>query len=56
VFYNSLDKIYCESTDTKIAPYDAKPSTDYLLLHVDDYGKIIKYAKQVQKELERCKK
>jgi len=56
VFYNSLDKIYCNSSNPKVSPYDAKPSTDYVLMPIDDYKGLYKYAKQVQKELERCKK
>ena len=55
VFYNSMDKIYCRpSTNNK--PYDAKPSTEYLLMHMDDYGRLYKWAKQKEKDLERCRK
>jgi len=56
VFYNDLERIYCRPSDTNKKEYTAKASTDYLLMSIDDYGKLFKYAKKVQKDLERCKK
>ena len=47
---------YCESTDPKEKPYEVPVNPDFYAMPIDDYGKIIKYVKQVQKDLERCKK
>lgn len=55
VFYNSMDKIYCRPS-SGAKPYDAKPTTDYILMHLDYYRDLYKYAKQVEKDLERCKR
>ena len=55
VFYNSMDRIYCKPSNGA-KPYDAKPTTEYLLLHADYYSDLYKYAKQVEKDLERCKR
>lgn len=55
VFYESMDRIYCRPS-TSAKPYDAVPSTEYLLMHVDYYGDLFKWAKQQEKDLERCRK
>ena len=50
-----MDRIYCRPS-TNAEPYDAKPTTEYLLLHIDQYRDLYKYAKQVEKDLERCRR
>lgn len=59
---NKVDDLYfyCESTDPKKKAYSiwvkeaAKES--YLGMPIEDYGEIVKYAKQVKKDLERCRR
>ena len=59
---NKTDPLFfhCESTDPKAKGYsiwltDAERE-GYLGLPIEDYRAIVKYAKQVQKDLERCRK
>lgn len=49
---------YCESTDAKKKAYTvwANEAMDYVHMPIEDYAAILKYAKQKQKELERCEK
>ena len=51
---------YCESTDVEKDPYSIwatqAAEESYLGMPLDDYREIVKYIKQVQKDLERCKK
>ena len=61
VIDNKKDDLYfyCENTDrTKKAfsIWGAKAAElNYIGMPLDDYASILKYAKQIQKELERCK-
>jgi hypothetical protein len=51
---------YCESTNPKEKAYsiwvtDAEKQ-GYLGMPIDDYRALLKYAKQIEKDLERCRK
>jgi len=52
--------LWCESTDEAEKPYAINiPNAEregYLAMPIDDYRAILKYAKQVEKDLERCRK
>ena len=53
---NDLKTLYCESSNPKKDPYNRRFSTQDVVVSIDDYGKLYKYAKQVEKDLERCNK
>lgn len=52
--------LYCESTNPKEKSYSIwvaeAEKQGYLATPIDDYRAVIKYAKQIEKDLERCKK
>lgn len=52
--------LYCESTDPKQAAYSIwmtqAEKEGYLAMPLDDYKAILKFSKQIEKDLERCQK